>query len=210
MLRTQKLNKAAIIWAITKEEPLIQYDGHMATFGFKQLAAANAALIADETGVTVEVKTFRKLRKALLRRIRGGKSMNKHPPSWLVQFLTTEDHALAAYLNYLSFQFEIIYPEIGKRQLFEFFESTDLLAAVELYREGDDDFKSLLGIHSRISAIMLVGRHCEEDKQNPLELSDDNASANDAPDVMQNVSEEVPICVPGGNTKKRSLHKKAE
>lgn len=71
MLRIQELNKAAFIWAITQEEPSIQFDGHMASFGFNQTGDASAALIAFETGGVVEAKAFGRLRDSLFRRIRG-------------------------------------------------------------------------------------------------------------------------------------------
>lgn len=72
MLRIQELNKAAFIWAATTEDPSIQFDGHMASFGFSRVAAASAALVAYETGGVVEAKTFGRLRDALFRRIKGG------------------------------------------------------------------------------------------------------------------------------------------
>jgi len=71
MLRIQELNKAAFIWAVLKEEPSIQFDGHMASFGFNNVAEASAALIAFETGGVVEAKAFSRLRDSLFRRIRG-------------------------------------------------------------------------------------------------------------------------------------------
>lgn len=73
MTRIQDLNKATFIWAVTKEEPSIQFDGHMASFGFNNSGEANAALVAFETGGSVEAKTFSRLRDSLYRRIRGGR-----------------------------------------------------------------------------------------------------------------------------------------
>jgi len=72
MLRLEDLNRAAFVWAVTKEEPSIQFNGHMAAFGFNNSGEANAALAAYETGGIVEAKTFSRLRDALYRRIRGG------------------------------------------------------------------------------------------------------------------------------------------
>lgn len=72
---------------------------------------------------------------------------------YLVSFFTTSDPRLAAYLVFLNFKLEILPPELGTRPLFEFFESTDLLAAVEGYEKGNGGFKRLLNIHSRMSAI---------------------------------------------------------
>ena len=72
MTRLQNLNQAAFVWAVTQEEPSIQFDGHMASFGFNNSGNANAALIAFETGAVVEAKTFSRLRDSLFRRIRGG------------------------------------------------------------------------------------------------------------------------------------------
>lgn len=72
MTRLQNLNQAAFVWAATKEEPSIQFDGHMASFGFNNSGAANAALLAFETGASVEAKTFSRLRDTLFRRIKGG------------------------------------------------------------------------------------------------------------------------------------------
>ncbi|MBL0320635.1 MAG: hypothetical protein IPP74_15275 [Alphaproteobacteria bacterium] len=73
MLRIQELNKAAFIWAITKEEPALEFDGHMASFGFSKVADASAALISYETGAVVEAKVFSRMRDSLFRRIRGTK-----------------------------------------------------------------------------------------------------------------------------------------
>lgn len=73
MLRIQELNKAAFIWAITKEEPAIEFDCHMASFGFSRVTDASAALIAYETGAVVEAKVFGRMRDSLFRRIRGAK-----------------------------------------------------------------------------------------------------------------------------------------
>lgn len=72
MTRLQSLNQAAFVWAVTKEEPSVQFNGHMASFGFDNSAAANAALLAFETGAVVEAKTFSRLRDSLFRRIKGG------------------------------------------------------------------------------------------------------------------------------------------
>ena len=73
MIRIQDLNRAAFVWAVIKEEPAIQFDGHMASFGFDNSETANAALVAFETGGTVEAKLFSRLRDSLYRKIRGGK-----------------------------------------------------------------------------------------------------------------------------------------
>lgn len=73
MTRIQDLNRATFVWATTKEEPSIQFDGHMASFGFNDSGAANSALAAFETGGVVEAKTFCRLRDSLFRRIRGNK-----------------------------------------------------------------------------------------------------------------------------------------
>jgi len=73
MTRLQNINQAAFVWAATQEEPSIQFDGHMASFGFNNSGEANAALVAFETGGTVEAKTYSRLRDALFRRIRGAK-----------------------------------------------------------------------------------------------------------------------------------------
>lgn len=74
-------------------------------------------------------------------------------PDYLVKFFTTSNPQLAAYLIHLNFKHEILPPELGTRPLFEFFESIDLLAAVEGYEKGNGGYKRLLGIHSRMSAI---------------------------------------------------------
>lgn len=71
MTRIQEINKAAFIWAATQEEPSIQFEGHIASFGFNNSGEANAALVAFETGAVVEAKTFSRLRDALFRRIKG-------------------------------------------------------------------------------------------------------------------------------------------
>lgn len=57
---------------MTEEEPSIQFDGHMASFGFNNSGSANAAIVAYETGASVEAKKFSRLRDSLYRRIRGG------------------------------------------------------------------------------------------------------------------------------------------
>lgn len=72
MTRIHDLNRAAFIWATTGEEPSIQFDSHLATFGFTDSGKANAAIAAFETGAIVEAKTFSRFRDSLYRRIRGG------------------------------------------------------------------------------------------------------------------------------------------
>ena len=72
MSRIQDLNRAAFVWAVTKEDPSIQFDGHMATFDFNDSGRANAALASFECGGVVEAKTFSRLRDSLFRRIKGG------------------------------------------------------------------------------------------------------------------------------------------
>ena len=73
MTRIQDLNRAVFVWATTDEEPSIQFDGHMASFGFNDIGRANAALVAFETGGVIEGKTFSRLRDSLFRKIRGAK-----------------------------------------------------------------------------------------------------------------------------------------
>jgi hypothetical protein len=72
MLRIQEINVAAFIWAVLGEDPAIQFDGHMASFGFSNVSEASAALVAYETGAVVEAKIYSQRRDSLFRRIRGG------------------------------------------------------------------------------------------------------------------------------------------
>lgn len=73
-IKTQSIDHAATIQAVTGTEPTIDHGGQLSTFTFPATQAVKDVLVGYETGLKVEARRLLAVRNQLFRRLRGGRS----------------------------------------------------------------------------------------------------------------------------------------